>query len=58
MKTLSTKYFTFAVPKGWDGFEIDETSVKVANDNETASMYVEIEDLESWEPGDLEKIIA
>lgn len=46
MKTLSTKYFTFVVPKGWNGFEIDETSVKVENDDETASMYVEIEDLD------------
>ena len=38
---------------GWDGFEIDETSVKVENDDETASMYVEIEDLDDWEPDDL-----
>ncbi len=58
VKTLDTKYFTFAIPKGWDGFEIDETSVKVENDDETASMYVEIEDLDGWEPDDLAEFYA
>lgn len=58
VKTLNTKYFTFTLPKGWDGFEIDETSVKVENDDETASMYVEIADLEDWEPDELAEFYA
>ena len=58
VKTLSTKYFTFAVPKGWNGYEIDETSVKVENKNETASMYLEIEDFDGWEADDLAEFYA
>ncbi|MBQ7593908.1 MAG: hypothetical protein IJU48_06095 [Synergistaceae bacterium] len=58
VKTFNSKYFTFAVPSGWDGYEIDETSVRVNKDDETASMYVEIADLDGWEIDDLAEFYA
>lgn len=58
VKTLNSKYFTFAVPNGWEGYEIDETSVRLNNDGENASMYVEIADLEDWEPEELAEFYA
>lgn len=58
VKILNSKYFTFAVPGGWNGYEIDETSVRVEKDDESASMYVEIEDLDGWEADDLAEFYA
>lgn len=57
-KTLNTKYFTVAIPKGWDGYEIDETTARITKDDESASMYVEIDDLDDWEPDDLAEFYA
>ncbi|MBQ2616619.1 MAG: hypothetical protein IJG51_02855 [Synergistaceae bacterium] len=46
------------VPGGWNGYEIDETSVWVEKDDESASMYVEFADLDGWEADDLAEFYA
>ena len=58
VNTLNSKYFTFDIPEGWNGYEIDETSVRVEREDESASMYVEMADLDDWEPDDLAEFYA
>ncbi|MBQ7592878.1 MAG: hypothetical protein IJU48_00825 [Synergistaceae bacterium] len=41
-KTIDTKYFTLNVPKGWHGEKLNNTSVQVTRDDETASVLIKV----------------
>lgn len=41
-KTIDTQYFTLNVPKGWHGEKLDNTSIQVTRDDETASVLIKV----------------